>query len=133
MRMHRNLHAAAHNRRHPEATPKPQWVETFTTTVDGKRRQRTRRHESMVLVNVTTRVQPAAQAKSQQNGVRAVCAFLDGSPAERSHDPRPAPWKRLGFDPRLSADFTADGVPFTSAAIIRLNADGSAWVLGAQA
>lgn len=118
MRIHRNLHNAK--------AGGPQWVETK----GGKVQQYL---DSVALLDVSTRIQPAGQRKCQETNVRSVCAFFDGEltdvPGLRNDS-----WLRVEYDPRVDDTFKAvssTGVryPWNRAAAAHLCADGSTWVL----
>lgn len=115
MRIHRNLHNAKRGG--------PQWTETVSGKV-------ARYLETVTLVDVSTRIRPAAARKCLETNVRRVCAFLDGTEATAptTTTTRRA-WCRLGYDPRKDASFLADGRPWTHADAVELRADGSGWVL----
>ena len=117
MRIHRNLHNAKKGG--------PQWVETK----GGKVAQYL---ETVALVDVSTRIQPAGARKCQQTNVRSVCAFFDGEqtdvPGMRNEN-----WYRVVYDPRVDDQFRyKKGLvtyPWNRAAAAHLCADGSTWIL----
>lgn len=118
-RIHRNLHNARRGG--------PQWVETK----GGKVRAYL---DSVLLTNVTTRIQPAGARKCRDTGVRSVCAFFDGV---RGSDDRgyvgTGTWHRISYDPRRDEAFTyvddALIAPWNAADAVQLRTDGSAYVL----
>lgn len=120
MRVHRNLHNAR--------VGGPQWVET----VKGKV---ARYLDEVRLTNVSTRIQPAGQAKCQASGVRSVVAFFDGVEAPGAHV-LPGTWERVEYDPRVNSNFQVIRnhypMPWNVAIGAHLRADGSTWVLGAR-
>ncbi len=131
MRIHRNLHNARHGG--------PQWVHT----VKGRVAQYL---EEVYLTSVTTRIQPAGQAKCQASGVRSVCAFFDGEEVQpvtftTGVVRRAGGWRRISYDPRKDSSFFADGQklypslnaePWNTADAVKLLRDGSSWVLNPQ-
>lgn len=118
-RIHRNLHNARRGG--------PQWVETRGGKVQACL-------DSVLLTNVTTRIQPAEARKCRESGQRAVCAFFDGV---RGGDDRgyvgTGTWLRIAYDPRHNSTFEwVDGDvrrAWNRAQAVRLEADGSAWAL----
>lgn len=117
MRIHRNLHNARRGG--------PQWVHTARGKVQAYL-------DSVCLVNVTTRIQPAGQRKCQESGVRSVCAFFDGDrPAEAYLGC--GEWHRVSYDPRKDEAFLFAVGGFTqswnTAEAVRLDTDGSCYVL----
>lgn len=121
MRVHRNLHNARKGG--------PQWVETISGKV-------TRYLEEVKLTGVSTRIQPAGQAKCQSSGVRSVIAFFDGAEAPGA-DVLPGTWERVEYDPRVDSTFLVrhnddTTAPWNVAIGAHLRADGSTWVLGAR-
>ena len=115
MRVHRNLHNARRGG--------PQWVET-----KGGRVQRYL--EEVVMLDVTTRIQPAGARKCRETQVRGVCAFFDGSPAGDWQPQVPhSGWQRVSYDPRSDIDFMAGGLPWNAARAVCLDADGHCYVL----
>ncbi len=127
MRIHRNLHNARRGG--------PQWVHTVKGKVEAYL-------DSVLLVNVTTRIQPAGQAKCQTSGVRSVCAFFDGDLPTGAYVGTGS-WDKVVYDPRVDDAFLA-GHPslvklgstslrrWNAADAVRLDADGSCLVLGAR-
>ena len=113
MRLHRNLHKAR--------VGGPQWVSTVRGKVDEYL-------DEVVLVHVTTRIQPGGLARCALQRRRDVCAFFDGGRAEEScvMDER---WCRVSFDPRQDRTFLANGKPWNAADMAYLREDGSAFVL----
>ena len=116
MRLHRNLHNARRGG--------PQWVVTVRGRVHAYR-------DSIMLQNVTTRVQPGGVKRCAAKGVREVVAFLDGDEIAPSEAVGfKWRWRRISFDPRTDTQFSAEGFgPFDRALYIHLRADGSSWVL----
>ena len=115
MRYHRNLHNAKRGG--------PQWVRT-------ERGRVAEYLETVTLVNVTTRLQPAGVRKCQERGVRSVCAYLDGEPRPNLNaNGGQGNWQRIQFDPRSDNHFLADGQPWNAAAAVKLEQDGSAYAL----
>jgi hypothetical protein len=91
--------------------------------------------EAVMLVDVTTRIQPAGQRKCAERQVRSVCAYFDGS-APRLQLQLHSGWKRVAYDPRKDTAFMAApaGHPeqaqrWNAAEAVSLNADGVTWVL----
>ena len=131
MRVHRNLHNAK--------AGGPQWVHTHKGKVAEYL-------DSVLLTEVTTRIQPAGQRKCQAAGVRSVCAFFDGTPGDDVQGLVAAiddvldvvdgsEWRRVSYDPRVDDGFLsynpATGIKdhWNTAAAAHLRADGSTWVL----
>jgi len=112
VRVHRNLHKAR--------AGGPQWVSTVRGRVDEYL-------DEVVLMNVTTRIQPGGLAKCKKRQRRDVCAYLDGDRGHRVDDGHE--WQRVAFDPRCDANFLADGRPWNVADMAHLRCDGSALVL----
>ena len=126
MRVHRNLHNAKRGG--------PQWVHTHAGRVQSYL-------EAITLVNVSTRIQPAGQAKCQTSGVRSVVAFFDGDEVSNdwltSNESVNDVWQRMAYDPRVNDAFQvvdAHGhqLPWNAADATELRADGSTWVLNAR-
>lgn len=113
MRLHRNLHNAR--------AGGPQWVSTVRGRVDQYL-------DEVLLVHVTTRIQPAGLAKCALQQRRDVCAYLDGGLCV-DEVPCNADWRRISFDPRRDRTFLADGKPWNAADMVHLRVDGSAFVL----
>ena len=120
MRVHRNLHNARKGG--------PQWVVT--------RRGKVFEYlESCTLSGVTTRIQPAGQAKCAEKQVRSVCAYFDGfsSPADPTSGTGKMPvgnaWKVLAYDPRCDTEFMADGQPWNTADAAYMAPDGTTYIL----
>jgi hypothetical protein len=119
MRIHRNLHNAK--------SSGPQWVHTVSGKVESYL-------ERITLVGVSTRIQPAGQRKCAEAGVRSVCAFLDGDLAAADRIDT-GTWHRVSYDPRVNTEFRScsDGsgitYPWNRAEAVRLDSDGSSWVL----
>jgi hypothetical protein len=120
MRVHRNLHNARRGG--------PQWVETQKGKV-------VRYLEEVKLREVSTRIQPAGQAKCQSSGVRSVIAFFDGVEGA-SIEFAIGTWERVEYDPRVDSNFLVRRGDNTSrwnvAKGAHLRADGSTWVVGAR-
>lgn len=112
MRIHRNLHNARRGG--------PQWVSTVNGRVDEYLTE-------VVLLQVTTRIQPGGLARCKLQRKRDVCAFFDGGFCVDV--PRSDSWQRVAFDPRQDKTFLADGQPWNKAEAAHLRADGSTFVL----
>lgn len=127
MRIHRNLHNARHGG--------PQWVHTVRGKVEAYL-------DSVLLVDVTTRIQPAGQAKCQTSGVRSVCAFFDGVQNTTAYVGTGS-WDKVVYDPRVDDAFLS-GHPslvalgstslkrWNTADAVRLTPEGECFVLGAR-
>jgi hypothetical protein len=120
MRVHRNLHNAKRGG--------PQWVETKAGKV-------ARYLDEVKLHDVSTRIQPAGQAKCQTSGVRSVVSFFDGVEGA-SIEFAIGTWERVEYDPRVDNTFLVrrgdNTAPWNVAIGAHLRADGSTWVLGAR-
>jgi hypothetical protein len=126
MRVHRNLHNARRGG--------PQWVHTHGGRVQAYL-------EAITLVNVSTRIQPAGQAKCQASGVRSVVAFFDGDEAttEFLSKPQRGSWQLVSYDPRRDSAFRVcaelpshHNGDWNVADVAELRTDGSTWVLNAR-